>query len=385
MIPMKYASENDCAELSPVVADPEIFCVASVIGCSARAMTAGSMPARSSRAVVTTLPRTRRSSPISRSEETLVARYSAAPVLTTSRASTRTPSRRLAPTSRISESITPGDAVTRLAWNVVPARNASVTRWPNVEPVPSSTTIRFGPPDEANAAGRRITAARNSGTRIADTQNHLLRTRSTNSRRMTAKTLRTRDQLLPHSGARGVAAHEVDEDLVQGRLHDLKPGEPCSGSHKQPQQLLRVCPGRELELGILPVVVHLLHQPPLRKQARRVPSLAVEPNGEMLSARSSLDVAKRAAHEFSSARDDAQLVAQLLGLLHDVRREEHGHATLAQLEHDVLEHLGVHRIEPRERLVEDDQRRLVQQRRNELDLLLHAPREPVDAAQTPGP
>src|SRR5207247_8343267 len=127
----------------------------------------------------------------------------------------------------------------------------------------------------------------------------------------TAKTLRTRDQLLPHRGARRVAAYEVHENLVQGRLHDLKPGESRSRGHEQPQQLLWVGARRELDLGILPVVVHLFHQPPLREQARRVASLAVEPNGEMLSARCSLDVVKRAGHELTFACAVAQLFAPL--------------------------------------------------------------------------
>src|SRR3989442_5876691 len=347
-------------------------------------MTAGSMPARSSRTVVTTLPRTRWSSPMSRSEETFVARYSAAPVPTTSPASTRTPSNRFAPTSRMSESITPGAAATRLAWNTRPARNASATRWPNDELVPSTTTIRFGLPDAAKAAGRKISAARNSGTRNADTQNHLLRTRSMNSRRMTAHTLRTGRRLLPSVGAGRVGAYQIHEDLVQRRLHHLKAGQPGPRGHEQPQQFLRVGPRRELELGVLPVVVHLLHQPPLREQLRRVPDLAVKPDSEILSARCPLDVAKRSGHQLPPAGDDTQLIAQLLGLLHDVGGEEDGRTTVAQLQHHVLEHLCVDRIEPGERLVEDDERRLVQQRRDELDLLLHPFGELVDAAQAPG-
>src|SRR5437899_3024879 len=253
MMPMKYASENDCAELSPVVAEPEILWVVSLIGRFARAITAGLMPARSSRAVVTTLESTRSSCAMSRSDETVVARYSIAPLATTSPVRMRMPSRRLAPTTRMSESSTPGAAATRVAWNASPARSASVTRSPNGDAVPSTTTMRFGPAEPARAAGSTITPANNSGTRNADTQNHLLRTRSTNSRRMTAPILRTPRHPLPPLGS-----HEVDENLVQRGLHQLEAGQPRPGLDELPQHLLRVGPVRELELGVLPVVVDLL-------------------------------------------------------------------------------------------------------------------------------
>src|SRR6266568_4285421 len=369
---------SSSTELSTVVAEPEIFWVASLIGRFARAITAGLMPARSRRAVVTTLESTRSSCAMSRSDETVVARYSIAPLATTSPVRMRMPSRRLAPTTRMSESSTPGVAATRVAWNASPARSASVTRSPNGDAVPSTTTMRFGPAEPARDAESTITPANNSGTRNADTQNHLLRTRSTNSRRMTAPILRTPRHLLPPLGS-----HEVVDNLVQRGLHQLEAGQPRPGLDELPQHLLRVGPVRELELGVLPVVVDLLAEAAVGKQSRRAPRLAVEADGEILSAGAPLDVGERAVHQFPASRDDAQLVAQLLRLLHDVRGEEHGRAAVAQLEHHVLEHLGVHRIEPRERLVQDHERRLVQHGRDELHLLLHPLGELVDAPRPP--
>jgi len=49
----------------------------------------------------------------------------------------------------------------------------------------------------------------------------------------------------------------------------------------------------------------------------------------------------------------------------------------------VLERLGIDRVETAERLVENDQLRIVKQRGDELDLLLHAARQLVHLRQTP--
>src|SRR5204862_227351 len=63
-----------------------------------------------------------------------------------------------------------------------------------------------------------------------------------------------------------------------------------------------------------------------------------------------------------------------------------GHPRLAAalgLEHGVLERLRVDRIEAAERLVEDHQLGIVQQRGDELHLLLHPPRQLVDLRLAP--
>src|SRR5207253_7309459 len=54
-----------------------------------------------------------------------------------------------------------------------------------------------------------------------------------------------------------------------------------------------------------------------------------------------------------------------------------------QLHDRVLQRLGIDRIEPAERLIEDDEIRIVQQRADELYLLLHTARELVDLGQSP--
>src|SRR6266699_13455 len=374
-IDMTYASQNDCAELSPVVVDPEIFLVSRSIRICARPTVAGSTPARSSRAFTASRPSTPRSSSMSRNDETFAARYSAAPVSTVRSVRTRSPSSRLRPTSCVRESNSPGRGTDRATTvNVLPRASESATRAPSPDVVPSTTTMALVPPVEAKRSGMMMIAPKNTGPRIADAQNHLLRTRSTNSRRITAQILRTR-RLRPH---------QVDEDLVQRRLLQLELGQPRARRHQALEDLLGIGAGGELELGILAVVVHLAHERSVREHLRRPTEAPVEPDDEMVSAVRPLDVRERAVHELPPPRDDAQLLAQLLGLLHNVRREQDGLPATAHVEHRVLHHLSVHRIEPRERLVENQEVRVVEHGRNELHLLLHPLRQLVDPAQAPG-
>src|SRR5438094_4392993 len=161
----------------------------------------------------------------------------------------------------------PTRGATRAATVKVPlAASESASGTLNSVGVPATPHIRAGPPEPANRSGRKNRVAKKMGPRAADTQNHLLRTRSTNSRRMTAQTLRTGGLAFrAHYGSRRFRPHQVDEDLVQRRLHQLAPREPGTGGHESLQDHLRVCPHRELELGELPVVVHLLHHTPVGK------------------------------------------------------------------------------------------------------------------------
>src|SRR5437773_11062793 len=73
-----------------------------------------------------------------------------------------------------------------------------------------------------------------SGPRIVPTQNHLVRTRSMNSRRMIARTLRT-GHLRAGIRSRRVRAHEIDEELVQPRRDELELREPRVRRHARLQ------------------------------------------------------------------------------------------------------------------------------------------------------
>src|SRR3989441_8424725 len=109
--------------------------------------------------------------------------------------------------------------------------------------------------------------ANSTGPRIADTQNHFVRTRSTNSRRTTAQTLCTGPPVAAAAGRGGrrLRPHEVHEDLVQRRAGQFEPREPRTRVDQPLEDLLRIRPRRELELRLLAEVLDLGHQPPVRE------------------------------------------------------------------------------------------------------------------------
>ena len=81
--------------------------------------------------------------------------------------------------------------------------------------------------------------------------------------------------------------------------------------------------------------------------------------------------------------DDRDLVAEALDKLELMAREEHGGALARTLDQRVGEHVDRNRVEPRKRLVEDQHVGLVHERRRELDALLVAERERIDAVLPP--
>src|SRR6266849_1878362 len=379
MMPMKYAREKDCAAVSPVVFPPAIFLVSSRTGIRARATTRGSTPSRSSRTALTTSPMVRSRAPTVANPETLDPRYSAFPESAAASVTTRKPPSRFCSTSVVSASTTSPLAGTRCARNIGLSLRRWVIRAPTGPVVASTTTICRTPPRLARTVGSTNTAAKNNGPSSAITQNHRVRMRSTNSRRITTQTLRIRS----HLGSRGIGADQVDEDLVQRRLLQLELRKPRARRHEPLEDLLGVSAGHELQLGVLPVVVDLAHKTLICEHLRSSAQAAVEPDDEMLSAMCPLDVREGAVYQLSSPRDDAQLLAQLFCLLHDVGREQDRFPAAAQVEHRVLHDLGVHRIEAGERLVENQEVRIVQHGRDELHLLLHPLRQLIDAAQFP--
>src|SRR5690606_29126938 len=65
--------------------------------------------------------------------------------------------------------------------------------------------------------------------------------------------------------------------------------------------------------------------------------------------------------------------------LEDVRRQNHGPARAHTVDEDVLDLARRSRVEPRQRLVENHDVGVVNQRARERDLLAHAARERLDA------
>src|SRR2546426_6252404 len=227
--------------------------------------------------------------------------------------------------------------------------------------------------------------AKSTGPKMAETQNHFVRTRSMNSRRMTAQTLRTGASVPASRRRRGrFGTDQVHENLVERRARQLEAREACTGADERPQDLLGVRTKRELQLGLLTEILDLRHQAPVGEDLLRAPLTAVERDDHVLTAVCALHLGERAVDEFLPPRDDAKPVAELLGVFHDVRREQHGLARAAVLHDRVSQHLRIDGIKPGERLVENDEIGIVQNCRDELNLLLHTLRQIGDLPHPPG-
>src|SRR2546427_8795932 len=125
-----------------------------------------------------------------------------------------------------------------------------------------------------------MTPPKRTGPRIAEIQNHLARTRSTNSRRMTAQTLYTGANSCRRRGWNGgcrrrLRTHEVDENLVEGRARQLKPRQTRARFDQSAQDLLWVGPVRQFQLGLLAEILNLSHEPAVCENPLRAALAAV--------------------------------------------------------------------------------------------------------------
>ena len=96
-----------------------------------------------------------------------------------------------------------------------------------------------------------------------------------------------------------------------------------------------------------------------------------------------LDLAQSAVEHAPAAIDHRDPVAQLFGLIHLVGGQHDEPALALEREDDVLHHPRVDGVESGERLVEDDDLGVVEERRHDLHLLLHPLRERVDPLRRP--
>src|SRR5204863_7680544 len=151
------------------------------------------------------------------------------------------------------------------------------------------------------------------GPRIVPTQNHLVRTRSMNSRRMIARTLRT-GHLRAGVRPRRVRPHEIDEDLVQRRRDEFELRESRARRHERFEDLLRVRSGRELELGVLAEVLDLRHKAPVGEYLGRPAVGPIERHGQVPRTMLPLHLSDSPIHSLLPAGDDADVIADLLGV-----------------------------------------------------------------------
>src|SRR5512140_412578 len=209
---------------------------------------------------------------------------------------------------------------------------------------------------------------------------HFERTRSRYSRLMIAKSL----PMTAHARLDAGRAHRVEEDAMQRWLHQLEALDVRACIHQPAKQKLRARTGGELELHGAMRVVERPHERTISEDFvhGRGPILP-EPERDVLSPVLGLDGRDRAIEHLLAGGDDAEGIAEALRVLHEMGAENDGASLLAKIDDRVLERLRVHRIEAAERLVENDQLGLVEQRTDELDLLLHAARELLDARIAP--
>jgi hypothetical protein len=85
-----------------------------------------------------------------------------------------------------------------------------------------------------------------------------------------------------------------------------------------------------------------------------------------------LDALEIALQNGRAVVDETDAVAQLLHLVHAMRGKQDCLALLLQVEQNVFEQGGINGIETEEWLVHDDEVRVMQQRGNKLNFLLHA-------------
>src|SRR5689334_12909597 len=94
-----------------------------------------------------------------------------------------------------------------------------------------------------------------------------------------------------------------------------------------------------------------------------------------VTAEAALDLAQTAVENFLRTIEQTDVVTDLFRNFHLVRREDDRLSRALQIEHDLFQDFGVDGIESGKRLVEYQQIGVVQHRREELNLLLHAFRQ----------
>src|SRR6266496_2108849 len=187
-----------------------------------------------------------------------------------------------------------------------------------------------------------------AGTRNVAIQNAFVRTRSRYSRRMTAKTFLQlifssldRPGLFDPGGADGVEIDLLELGLLR----------------REPQQLVSVeGPSQEFpEIGPRGQSDEITAVDGLGRgdPGQRRNLLWTRLNGqlEQVARESALQIPEIALEDLLRARHEADLVAEFLGLLEDVRRKDDGFPLLPEIAQVFLDDRGVDRIEAGERLV----------------------------------
>src|SRR5215472_15857415 len=227
-------------------------------------------------------------------------------------------------------------------------------------PVWLSVTARtrcLGPPRTrvASKAGPAVMANIRAGMKMVIIKNARERTRSRYSRFVIKKMLCI------------VLPHRINEDFFERRFHQLELADAGTLRHR-PQELLRVRPGSQPHLNVVAIVVVGAHQLGLVEKV----AIALVFDLHVVLAVLRLDLLQVALQNGLAVVDQTDGIAQLLHLVHLVRRKQDSFSLSFQVEQDILQQQGVDRIETTERFIHDDEIRIVQQGSDKLNLLLHA-------------
>src|SRR5271156_1746280 len=162
----------------------------------------------------------------------------------------------------------------------------------------------------------------------------------------------------------------LDEDFVERRFEQLEPDDLRSRLHGGSQNFLRVRARFQFGFHARGEPVHGGNRGVIQKS---IGTREFDVRGVL--AVGLLDRAQVAIENAAAVIDQANGIAHFLDLLHAMPRENDCRASVAHFEHHVLDRGGVHGIKPGERLVQNDDRRAVNHRSDELHFLLHAFRE----------
>ena len=191
-----------------------------------------------------------------------------------------------------------------------------------------------------------------------------------------------------HAASRPVAGSEppllasgrpdpFDEDVLDRRVGDLEAGDVRTAIEGQAQDGFGVTavPHREFVI-VEPRAPHLDV-----RQGIQPGQLVVARDGDPddTSAGLTSHLVGRAVHQQSTVVDDGDGVAELLDLLHLVGAEDDGAAPPRELQERLLQHRGVDGVQTAEWLVHEQDIGVVEDARDELDLLLVALAELVGA------
>ena len=169
------------------------------------------------------------------------------------------------------------------------------------------------------------------------------------------------------------ASHPLDEDLLDRWVADLEAGDVLAPGLGLEKDRLRVPAGLHVELGEVHARPGHLDAGEFGQPGELRITGHADPDDPSTGRAS--DIADRAGDDDAPVIEEGHRLAQLLDHLHLVGAEDEGLALVAQLDEGILEERDVHRVEPHERLVEEQHGRVVQDRRDDLDLLLVALRE----------